>query len=236
MLKNLEQWFFPNVCCLCGMDPYPNTGQDLCAVCKASLPWLEDNCYRCGLPLISGRDSIYCETCGISPPEFDRLCAPFSYQLPVIKLVTRLKFGAQLAYGRVLGELLAESLITKWYQNKPFPEAILPVPLHKSRFRKRGFNQALELLWPLIKRRPAPLLLEHCIRVRNTVPQSALNRDQRIQNLEKSFQITKPIPYQHIAIMDDVVTTGSTVNALSKVLKDAGVAEVDIWCVCRSGS
>lgn len=232
MLKKLEQWLFPFICCFC--EAYTTSGQDLCSTCKLALPWSSDRCFKCGLYLTSGFDSIDCESCRELPPKFDRLCALFSYQPPITKLVMGLKFGKKLAYGRVMGELLADQVESRWYQNRELPEAVIPVPLHIDRLRKRGFNQALELLWPVHKQTEIPVLFDACVRVRNTTAQAQLEKARRKRNLKSAFQIVKPIPFEHVAIMDDVVTTGSTVNALTQVLKEAGVTIVDIWCICRA--
>ncbi|HQY22412.1 MAG TPA: hypothetical protein PK389_01455 [Gammaproteobacteria bacterium] len=119
-------------------------------------------------------------------------------------------------------------------QNRELPEAIIPVPLHIDRLRKRGFNQALELLWPIHKKTKIPVVFDACVRIRKTTAQAQLDKTRRKRNLKSAFQIVKPIPFEHVAIMDDVVTTGSTVNALTQVLKEAGVTTVDIWCICRA--
>lgn len=232
MLKKIEQWLFPFRCCFC--EAHTTSRQDLCSECKLALPWIEDRCYKCGLYLTPGLDSIDCERCRDLPPKFDRLCALFSYQPPITKLVMGLKFGKKLAYGRVMGELLADEVEAHWYKNLELPEAIIPVPLHESRLRKRGFNQALELLWPVHKQIDIPVLFDACVRVKKTTAQSQLDKSRRKRNLKSAFQILKPIPYEHVAIMDDVVTTGSTVNALTHVLKEAGITTVDIWCICRA--
>ena len=232
MLKKLEQWFFPFMCCFC--EAYTTSGQDLCSVCKMALPWSSDRCFKCGLYLTEGIDSIDCKSCREFPPKFDRLCALFSYQPPITKLVMGLKFAKKLAYGRVMGELLADQLSSQWYHNRELPEAIIPVPLHIDRLGKRGFNQALELLWPIHKQTKIPIVFDACMRVRKTTPQAQLDKVHRKRNLKSAFQIVKPIPFEHVAIMDDVVTTGSTVNALTQVLKEAGVTTVDIWCICRA--
>ncbi len=232
MLKKLEQWLFPFICCFC--ESYTNNNQDLCDICKSVLPWVSDRCFKCGLSLMPGVDSIDCQRCRELPPKFDRLCALFNYQPPITKLIMGLKFGKKLAYGRVMGELLAEQLESRWYQNLTLPEAIIPVPLHIDRFRKRGFNQALELLWPVHKKTNIPILVDTCVRIRKTTAQAQLDKSRRKRNLKSAFQIVKPILFEHVAIMDDVVTTGSTVNALTHMLKEAGVIMVDVWCICRA--
>lgn len=232
MLKRVGQWFFPNVCCFC--ERATDTGRDLCVDCQVSLPWLNDRCFRCGLLLQDGKESITCQKCIESPPSFDRLCALFNYELPVTKLITGLKFGEKLGYGRILGELMSEKVCHEWYKKEALPDALIPVPLHPKRLRQRGFNQALELLLPVKKRCQLPVLLDVCQRVRKTKPQSLLNRNRRGRNMQGVFEVIAPLKCEHIAIVDDVVTTGSTVSALSAALKLAGATQVDIWCICRA--
>ncbi len=229
LFNKIQTLFFPYLCCLC--EGYSGRNQDLCEYCYPKLPWIEDRCYRCGLKLLKKDEAIFCEKCTESPPTFERLCAVFGYEPPIIQMVTGLKFGSQLAYGRVLGEIFAEK-VYKWYQNDHLPEAVLPVPLHKKRLRQRGYNQSLELLQPFIKQSKIPLLLQSCERVRATKPQSGLCVENRRQNIQKSFVLKRAILQKHIAVMDDVVTTGSTINALCDVLKES-VDRIDIWCICR---
>jgi len=231
MLKKIEQWVFPAICCLCRQ--YSDTDRDLCQRCWHSLPWIEDRCYGCGERLEGGEYSVFCESCSNRAYAFDRLCALFSYEPPVTKLITDLKFNKQLAYGKILGELLADKVM-HWYRDKPLPEAVLPVPLYRDRLRKRGFNQSLEFLWPLKSRISIPIILDTCLRIRKTPPQAKMDKAERKQNLKDAFQMAKPIRFEHIVIMDDVVTTGSTVHAMSQVLKEAGVDQIDIWCICRA--
>lgn len=231
MLKQIQQWLLPNICCLC--EKQSQTDRDLCLSCQETLPWVEDRCFRCGLELEDFKDSICCQQCREDPPEFNRLCTLFSYESPITKLVMGLKFGERLAYGRILGELLADAVFERWYK-QDLPEAILPVPLHIDRLRKRGFNQALELSWPVHKRCKIPVLLTTCVRVKNTLPQAKLDKSRRKRNMQGVFQLQSTLPFTHIAIVDDVVTTGSTVQALCRVLKEAGVQQIDVWCICRA--
>lgn len=232
MLKTLEQWIFPNYCCCC--QQYTDQGHDLCAACKVALPWVENRCFQCGLVLTSGLESVRCQTCQDKPPVFDRLCALFSYEPPVIQWITGLKFGQRLAYGRILGELLAEQIAYTWYKTGPLPQAVFPVPLHAQRLRHRGFNQVVELLLPQQHLSLVPVMLDVCQRVRATAPQVALNKERRKRNLQGIFEMIKPVTFEHVAIMDDVVTTGSTVAALSQALKSAGVDQIDVWTICRA--
>jgi len=231
-LKKIQEWVLPHYCCLCGEEA--NNDRDICHFCETSLPWAEDRCYRCGLAGVETKSSaLYCERCIENPPKFDRLCTVFSYEAPITKLVRGLKFGRQLCYGRILGEWLADK-VKDWYKNSSLPDAVIPVPLHKKRLKARGYNQSLECLWPVKRQYTIPILHDSCIRGRHTKPQSELkNKDQRRANLNKAFNVVKPLHLEHVAIMDDVVTTGSTVNNLSAALKQAGVSLVDVWCIAR---
>lgn len=234
-VENLMRWFFPYFCSLCGGES--DQTLDLCSVCAKLLPWVQDRCFRCGLRLEAIEEAVNCKNCQESPPKFDRLCALFDYAPPATNLVTGLKFGRRLAFGRVLGELLAEKVLEEWYLHDTLPDAIIPVPLHPSRLRERGYNQALELLWPIKKQSDIPILRNLCRRLRATRPQSGLIAELRKQNLHNAFAVVKSemakVHLEHVVIMDDVVTTGSTVSSLCQVLKNAGVTRVDIWCICR---
>ena len=231
MLRKLEQWFFPFVCGLC--SEFSDRQQDLCQRCFDSLPWIVDRCYHCGEDLLLSESSISCKRCETNPFSFDRLCALFSYEPPIRQLISRLKFSSNLSDGRILAELLKEK-ISVWYKEQPLPEALIPMPLHIKRLRKRGFNQALELVLPIHKHHQIPILIDACVRIKNTRPQAELGEIERKQNMENAFKVVKPFAFEHIAIIDDVVTTGSTVHALSKVLKQTGVDRIDIWCIGRA--
>lgn len=231
LITKITQYILPYHCSIC--EEITDNTRELCDTCFRILPWVEDRCYQCGLRL-EGNYSVICEKCQEMPPHYDRLRALFSYDFPIVKLIMGLKFGQQLSYGRVLGELLAEKILKDWYKDEDLPQAIVPIPLHKKRIQQRGFNQSIELIRPFLKQFNVPMLLNSCIRSQNTKAQSSLNANQRKRNLMNAFEITKPINFEHIAIIDDVVTTGSTVNALACQLKKIGVKHVDIWCICRA--
>ncbi|PCH55186.1 MAG: phosphoribosyltransferase [Legionellales bacterium] len=184
--------------------------------------------------LILDIEHIICARCMGSPPAFDRLCSIFTYNEPVLSLVTDLKFNNKLVAGKLLGQLLADKVINDWYENDSLVTAIIPVPLHLKRLKQRGYNQVVEILHPVTTTLKLPVLLDACVRVKNTQAQSSLDSTARVANIADAFEIVAPIPYTHVALVDDVVTTGSTVNALSKILKQHGVEQVDVWCVCRA--
>jgi ComF family protein len=131
----------------------------------------------------------------------------------------------------VLGYLLSQHLSQQLTSK---PECIIPVPLHPKRLRQRGYNQALELARPIARGLKIKLETQLCQRIRNTLPQTELSLRSRQANLRNAFQITPTVPYQHIAIVDDVVTTGHTVYELARIFKRAGVAQIEIWAVARA--
>ena len=226
-LNRLQDTLFPPCCRLCGGAGAG--GRDLCPGCHADLPWLGPACVRCALPLAS--DGQLCGQCQQQPPAFDRVIAPFRYAPPLDYLVQRLKFHQDLAMGRLLGQLLTETLAT---QPGPRPAVILPVPLHRRRLAERGFNQALEIGRPLRDALGIPLDPRLAQRVRPTETQSRLPARERQRNLRRAYALgAVPLP-DHIAILDDVMTTGTTVNELARLLKGAGVARVEVWVVART--
>ena len=130
----------------------------------------------------------------------------------------------------MLGDLLADAVNAQAVK----PEVIIPVPLHSSRYRERGFNQSLEIARILSRRLVIPLDYRSCSRIHATQAQTQLDAKERARNLKKAFAITKPLPYTHVAILDDVVTTGATVNELAKMLRQAGVKRIDVWACARA--
>lgn len=234
-LNSLSNWVFPKICCFCG-EP-SECPREICHSCYSSLPWSENACFRCGAELADENEHIQCNRCQENPPAFDKLSALFQYQPPVIKLITGLKFSSQLSSGRILGELFAEKIKDIYNSPGSLPEAIIPVPLSLKRLRKRGYNQALELLRPIAKSLRIPILHSVCQKIKHTTPQSELSREKRHRNLKGVFTVINAKPLknlEHIAIFDDVVTTGSTAQALSRVLKEHGVPRVDVLCCCRA--
>lgn len=225
----LQQWRFKRPCVLCqAADP---SGLNLCLACREDLPWLTSACPRCALPMPSS-DQL-CGACQQHPPRFDTGIALFQYAPPVDRLLLQLKFAAGLHHARLFAALLATRLA-----DTPKPDCIIPVPLHPRRQRERGFNQAVEIARPLSKLLRCRLDLHSCIRARPTPPQSLLSAPQRRRNLRGAFTLARPLTVRHVALVDDVMTTGSTLNALSNLLRHAGVERIDVWVcarTCRTG-
>jgi ComF family protein len=220
---------YPTHCVLCGDKG--SRGLDVCADCFAELPWNRHPCPRCAAPLPPDIDTPLCGNCIKALPAWDEAKSPLTYAYPLDKLIQRFKFDGDLATGRLLGELLAEYLVAGGGDK---PDFIIPVPLHPSRLKERGFNQAMELARPVGKRLEIPVRLDVCERVRATEVQSKLDAAERKKNLKDAFAVKKSVDGKHVAILDDVITTGTTVDALTKALKEAGVVYVATWSVARA--
>lgn len=237
------QWIYPPRCLLCD-DRGVERGRsavDMCESCTSRLPDNLPACTRCALPLppdLSNHSYIVCGRCQKKPPAFDFSVSLFRYEQPVVWLVQQLKFKERLSHARLLGEMLAEKIMNMSMQNNSpystFPECILPVPLHRKRLSIRGFNQSIELARPFANKTGLPLELNLIERVRKTESQTGLDAGQRRKNLRGAFKVVGSVSYSHVAIVDDVVTTGSTVNELAIVLKRAGVKRVDVWSIARA--
>lgn len=204
---------------------------ELCDDCIQELPVISHACRRCARPLTTTSDNLLCGECITNAPAYDLLYAPLQYSFPVDLLITDLKFKQKLFTAKLLGKLLCQALITK---HAAIPECVIPVPLHPKRIRQRGYNQAVELARVVCKELQIPMERRLCRRIRNTVPQSTLNADVRHSNVQNAFQISGKCHYRHVAIIDDVVTTGQTVEALTKVLRDNGVQIIQVWSVARA--
>jgi ComF family protein len=217
-------------CLLCHAHTVNSNG--LCAACRTALPSNHQCCRICALPLpATSTQKVRCGACQRRIPRFDGVFAPFLYEHPVSDLIVALKYHHRLAAGRVLGQLLTEH-ITR--HTDALPDCVIPVPLHAHRLRERGFNQASELARAVTRDLELPLSLGSLHRIKETPAQAGLKRSLRLRNLADAFEYHDQTPPEHVAIVDDVVTTGATAEALARVLKRAGVAKVDIWAVART--
>ena len=222
--RKASQTLFSPRCLLCSEPGLP--GQDLCADCRRALPWNLKACLRCAIPL---PDAGVCGECLQQPPPLTETHAAFVYGFPLDRLVPRLKFHNDLAAGRLLSELMVEAFATL-----PKPPALLPVPLHATRLRQRGYDQALELARPLAQALGIPLRADALERRRATAAQSELHADDRQRNLRGAFVLRQDhaLP-EHVVLLDDVMTTGATLQAAAKALLRAGVRRVDAWVCAR---
>jgi ComF family protein len=205
---------------------------DICEACYHELPWIESACIQCAIPLArQGGDPLKCGRCLQKPPAFDYSMSLFSYERNVVKLVHQLKFNEKLVCSRLLGDMLAAAVRQ---HVAVLPDCIVPVPLYKKRLKQRGFNQSIELARPVARAFKLPLETRSVMRSRDTPSQTGLDKKQRRRNIRGAFELVKPVEEQHVAILDDVVTTTSTVNELASLLKTAGVGRVDVWSIARA--
>ena len=216
----------PPRCLLCGE---PGAGaRDLCTDCAATLPWNASACPTCALPLPAA-PATACGACLRHPPPVASARTAFVYGFPVDRLLPQLKFHEVLAAGRLLSQLMGDA-----FADASRPDAIVPVPLHAARLRRRGYDQALELARPLARTLRIPLRDDLLRRQRATAPQSRLDAAARRRNLRGAFTVRGAggLP-AHVALFDDVMTTGATLHAAALALRRAGVARVDAWACAR---
>lgn len=236
MLKKINNWLdiiqqtlLPPTCILCS-NPGQDT-KDICMHCEKQLIKNIFCCYRCACIFDQpATRSLLCGECLQGKISFDETHAPFLYQGSIRYLISELKFHAQFKNARLLGMLMAEQLIRKAER----PDYLIPMPLYKTRYRQRGFNQAQEIANTLSNKLNIPLELNGCFRHRNTPHQIDLTAIQRRKNMKNAFTAKKSLKGLHLAIVDDVMTTGTTVNELAKVLKKAGANRVDVWVCSRA--
>lgn len=224
----IQNLVFPPTCLLCG-DPGA-ADRDACQPCTDALPWLGSACPICALPLSAAAPRQPCGACQRRHPPFDRVMAVFRYEEPVRHLIQGLKFNARYAHARLLGSLLADRV----GQLTEPPEAIIPVPLHPARYRERGFNQSLEIARAVSGQTGIPTDHVLCRRIRRTNAQIGLTARERRRNIRSAFAVVKPLPYRHVALLDDVVTTGATVGELAKTLRRAGADRIEVWTCARA--
>lgn len=209
-------------CLLCGAFSHDGAW---CKACDSTLPYLTaPHCPLCALPTLNGD---ICGRCLKRMPQFDRTLAVFAYAFPLDKLVQALKFGERLMLVNGLADSLAQRVEVR-------PDCIIAMPLHPSRLRGRGFNQSIELARRVANRLDIPLLPHVCQRVRDTPPQSALKWKERGKNMRNAFICTQDLSGKHVAVVDDVMTSGVSLNEVSVALRNAGAREVSAWVIART--
>ena len=222
--KSLIWSLLPAHCLLCDQPGMANI--DLCEACWLELPANVLCCPICALPLAAPAPA--CGHCLAKPPEFQHTVAPLQYHAPLSVLMPRFKFHQDLAAGRLLAEVFCRKT-----NNIALPDALVPVPLHGKRLRQRGFDQALELAKRIARHKSVSLRSDILARTRHTEAQTNLDADERRRNCQGAFEVKAATLPKHIALLDDVMTTGTTVGECARILKKAGVKRVDIWVIAR---
>lgn len=207
---------------------------NICTACESELPWLGAHCQVCAVPLPA--HDLICGACQSKPPSFTRVEAPWRYAFPIDNLITRFKHQAQWPYGRLLAELLAEHLTHAYDEGLPRPHMLLPVPLARQRQRRRGFNQAQMLADWLGASLNLPVRDDWLQRRVDTPAQQGLDAATRKRNLRQAFTLESNarITGCHLALIDDVLTTGATAGILANLLRRAGALRVDVYCLART--
>jgi ComF family protein len=219
-------------CLLC--DESTDTTFPICTRCEADLPWLVDPCERCALPM--AMSGLTCGQCLRQPPAFSEVVVPWRYDFPIDALVTRFKHQGKWPMGRLLAELLGQSLEHRFADGLQRPDCLLPVPLARKRLRQRGYNQA-EMLARWLGAQLAIPMDDHVLRrVLETPAQQGLDAKARQRNLRKAFVLADDanVAGRHFAVVDDVLTTGATLNAVTQLLIKAGARRVDVYCLART--
>jgi ComF family protein len=225
----------PNLCALCGNlshktlcdgcdAAYWNESRLRCTVCAVSLPasrWVAQARYRCA-------------DCTAEPPPFDASFALADYRAPLDTLAVGLKFRARLMLARDFAQRLARLAQDNWHDAAERPDVIAPVPLAGRRLVERGYNQAWQIARPLARAldvRSDATLLERTL---DTAPQSRLDLDARRHNVGRAFRVARPVRGLHVGIVDDVMTSGATLEALAHTLKAAGARRITNFVALRT--
>lgn len=222
---------FPAQCLLCQQASHRR--RELCTGCEADLPWLGARCRQCAIPLPIGSDLSRCGQCLQKPPAYQRCLCPLRYEFPVNRLITGFKHHRQISAGKLLANLWLEACFDDF--DGATPDLIVPVPLHWWRHWRRGYNQSEYLAAQWSK----ALGITQCNavkRLRATPAQQGLSAKDRRRNLRQAFTVSKAgaIAGKHIALVDDVLTTGATAHSVAAILARNGATQVDIWCLART--
>jgi ComF family protein len=186
----------------------------------------EHRCPVCAMPTPRGE---VCGVCLKQPPHFDRITAAYPYEFPLSVLIQQLKYGGELALAPWLAERIA--VLTETDER---PEVLIPMPLHPVRLAERGFNQAALIASYLGTRLNIKVELDACSRVKNTMPQVELPLKARRRNVHGAFACNHDLTGRHVALVDDVATSGASLNALAKTVKGLGASRVSAWVVART--
>lgn len=222
-LQTPNFWALAQDCALCAA---PSGDSVVCTQCEAALPRLAARCATCAVALAHPGT---CGQCLRRSPAFDAALAAFEYRFPVDRVIHRFKYSADLAMGRWLALQLALRA-----SEEPRPELLVAPPLTAARLRERGFNQAIEIARTVGGHLGIRCAIAALEKVRDTAPQPGLTRRERRRNLRHAFRCRVRLSGEHVAIVDDVMTTGATADAVATILKAAGAGRVSVWAVART--
>ncbi|MDD2832676.1 MAG: ComF family protein [Methylotenera sp.] len=215
---------FKQICTLCAN--HEGGELSLCPACLADLPWHSaPQCPQCAIPT----DGSICGSCLSATPYFDASYALFAYDYPLDRLLQHYKYQETLHLAHTFATLLSNQVAPKQHI-----DLIIPMPMHRTRIKERGFNQALEIARLVAKQNNIKLDYTSAIRTKYTPPQASLAFKDRIKNMRGAFNCHGNLQGFSIAIVDDVMTTGASLNELAKTLKQAGASHVECWVIART--
>ncbi|HEY0268818.1 MAG TPA: ComF family protein [Methyloradius sp.] len=220
-----NQFLFPQACLLCAASDGGELA--ICQDCLTDLPrHTIDQCPQCALPAYQNQ---LCGHCIASPPAFDTTNALFRYEFPVDAMLQRYKYQHLLNMAQTFAQMILNDL-----PNAKLPDLIIPMPLHPLRLKERGFNQSLEIARIVGKTLNIKVDAQVCSRIKPSPPQASLPLKERVKNMQSAFACNTTLDGLNIALIDDVMTTGASLNSLSKTVKKAGASNVECWVVART--
>lgn len=224
--------FYPRRCAICDRV-LPVNEKYLCQGCDKLLKYTgEEYCLRCGRPVDDMQE--YCPSCRGKEVSFCSGRSLFLYDATLRESIARFKYHGRQEYAAFYANEMYQAF-KEWFR-QICPDALIPVPIHKERYHKRGYNQAEVLAKELGKRSDIPVLTEYLVRGKNTLPQKELSERERVQNLKGAFYVRKVTQELYkslncVIIIDDIYTTGSTMEACAKVLREEGIRTVYFLCI-----
>lgn len=233
--RSAQEALLQSSCSFCGLQ---QSELGICSPCLSAIEPMGTSCATCASPIEASslsqnnsQDEHHCGQCTQKPPLFNKIIAATRYKFPVDKAVSELKFNKQLHYARSLSHVL-ERRIRLSYDDSPLPQALVAIPLHPKRLSERGFNQS-DIISRHLSSSLGIQVSNALTRVKDTPHQIGLSEKQRRKNLKNAFYLRQSLP-PHIALIDDVVTTGSTVSEAAKLCLNHGVKQVDVWCLSKT--
>lgn len=228
IFEKILELIYPPKCVIC--EKILPIGQSLCEDCRIQLPYIKENyCVKCGKPVFENAE--YCSDCKKRGHYFTRAVALWSYSPLVKKSLYRFKYSNKRNYAKCYGEELANQyggVVKQWRI-----DGVIPVPLYKGKKRTRGYNQAELLAKELAKQFGIPVYDKYLERIKKTVPQKQLNDKERAKNVKNAFKIRKnSVKLKRVLLVDDIYTTGATVNEITRELMQAGITHVYVMTVC----
>lgn len=222
-VDSLCKQIFKQNCLMCAVAT--NNALSLCQICIDSLPLAPNpSCQQCGLAI----QGEICGSCLKHPPHYEKTTALFAYTYPTNAILQHYKYNNAIYLSQTFGSLLAEEMLHSEI------DTIIPMPLHPSRLQERGFNQSLEMAKVIAKQTAIPLDATSCRKTKNTPPQASLPLKERLKNMKGVFSCEQSFTGQHVALVDDVMTTGTSLNELAKTVKRAGAIKISCYVLART--